>query len=560
MSPDSLLRQFEVMADAPNGVQKLRELILQLAVRGKLVPQDANDEPASVLLERIAAEKQRLFTEGKISKPKPLPPVGEDEVPFEVPEGWAWSRLETLGVVNPRNDLPDDLTVAFCPMSVLPENYGGRVEHEKRSWREIKKGYTHFADDDVVVAKITPCFQNGKAAVMRSLPGGAGAGTTELHVFRPIPGTIEPDYVLIFLKSPGFVSGGVATMTGTAGQQRVSKDYFAQTSFPLPPIPEQRRIVAKVDELMALCDRLEARQQRRAEARGRLNRSALHHLTAAADDAELATHWERLQENFHLLYDTPETVAELRQAVLQLAVRGKLVPQDPSDEPASVLLERIAAEKQRLFKEGKVGKPKPLPPIVENEVPFAEPEGWEWARFSDIANIASNLVSPEDFREMPHIAPDSIEKATGRLLSYQTVAEDEVRSSKHHFFAGQIIYSKIRPNLSKAVLIGFEGLCSADMYPLDAYIDTAYLHKYILSPTFLSMAVRNDTRVAMPKINQDELSRVLIAVPPLPEQRRIVAKLDELMALCDLLEARLTAAREKSAHLAASAVHHLAAA
>ena len=149
---------------------------------------------------------------------------------------------------------------------------------------------------------------------------------------------------------------------------------------PLPPLPEQRRIVEKVDQLMALCDELEERQRRRVQKRDRLNRAALNHLTTAADDGELTHGWERLRENFELLYDAPETVTELRQAVLQLAVRGKLVPQDPSDEPASVLLERIEAEKKRLYAEGKIAKPKKLPPIQPEEAPFGVPEGWEWVR------------------------------------------------------------------------------------------------------------------------------------------------------------------------------------
>jgi type I restriction enzyme, S subunit len=560
VSTEALLRQLDVAADAPGGVQKVRELILQLAVRGKLVPQDPSDEPANVLLERIAAEKQRLFGPGKRATPKAALPVDHDEAPFDVPEGWEWGRLEDLGTVNPRNHMADDLIAAFCPMALLPQRYGAAISYEERPWRDIKSGYSHFADNDVVVAKITPCFQNGKAAVMSNLPNGAGAGTTELHVFRPFPETIAPEFVLIFLRSPSFVHGGIRTMTGTAGQQRVSKEYFAKAPFAVPPIAEQRRIVAKVDELMALCDRLEARQQRRAEARVRLNRSALHHLTEAVDDEEVAVHWNRLQQHFDLLYDTPETVAELRQAVRQLAVRGKLVPQDPRDEPASVLLEGIAAERQRMLEAGKIGKLRSLPRVDPSEVPFEVPEGWGWARFAQVAHIASNLVSPDGFGDLPHVAPDCIEKGTGRLLEFRTVAEDGVRSGKHRFYAGQVLYSKIRPNLSKAVLIDFDGLCSADMYPVDSHIEAPYLLTFILSRVFLSMAIRNDTRVAMPKINQDDLYRIVVPVPPLSEQRRIVTKVDQLMTLCDHLESRLVVEREKSTDLASSLVHHLTAA
>ncbi|GAB5537660.1 MAG: restriction endonuclease subunit S [Rubricoccaceae bacterium] len=248
---------------------------------------------------------------------------------------------------------------------------------------------------------------------------------------------------------------------------------------------------------------------------------------------------EILLDRLNRLADTPEAIDGLRQLVLDLAVRGKLTKQDASDEPASALLERIAAEKARLTKAGEIRKPKALPPVELAEQPFELPEGWAWARFGDVADIASNLEDPTLSSRLPHIAPNHIEKDTGRLLPYGTVAEDGVTSNKHRFFPGQILYSKIRPNLNKAVIVDFEGLCSADMYPLESHLDTRYLHLYILSPAFVVQVVSDDNRLAMPKVNQTQLQRVLVPVSPEAEQRRIVARVDELMALCDELATRL---------------------
>lgn len=263
-----LLDHFAALPSTPGGVAKLRELILQLAVEGKLVPQDPADEPAAVLLERIAAEKKRLVKEGVIGKVKPLPPVGEDEVSYAVPDGWVWTRLEEIGIINPRNQgVPEDMEVSFVPMSLISEKYGVKVCSERRKWKEIKSGgYTHFANNDVVCAKITPCFQNGKSAVMDGLIGGIGAGTTELHVFRSYYGLLDSFYVLTYLKSPNFISNGISKMTGSAGQKRVPREYFSRNPFPLPPLPEQHRIVAKVDALMKLCDALDARIAEREDA------------------------------------------------------------------------------------------------------------------------------------------------------------------------------------------------------------------------------------------------------------------------------------------------------
>ena len=241
-----------------------------------------------------------------------------------------------------------------------------------------------------------------------------------------------------------------------------------------------------------------------------------------------------------------ELISKLRQSILQEAVQGKLVPQDPNDESASVLLERIKEEKERLIKESKIKKEKPLPPISEDEIPYELPEGWEWVRFEKIARIASKPVNPEKYPNMFHIAPDNIEKGTGKLLLYRTVIEDGVKSVNHYFYPGQILYSKIRPNLSKAVIVEFEGLCSADIYPIVSYINTKYLLYFILSKTFLNQVVLRDNRVKMPKINQNDLNKVLVAVPPLNEQKRIVEKVDQLMALCDELEKNIEQSKKDS--------------
>ena len=168
---DSLLRNFAIIADAPGGVQRLREAILQLAVQGKLVLQDPADEPASVLLERIETEKQRLYQAGEIRKPKDMQPVTEDEVVAPLPASWVYTRVANVGEINPRNDVSDEQLASFCPMALLPEKYGHQVTFEERPWGQIRRGYTQFAEGDVVLAKITPCFQNGKAAVMRGLTG-----------------------------------------------------------------------------------------------------------------------------------------------------------------------------------------------------------------------------------------------------------------------------------------------------------------------------------------------------------------------------------------------------
>ena len=260
------LDNFASLTARPEQVKALRRTILNLAVRGKLVAQDPEDEPATELLKRIAKEKTRLVKAGKVRKQKAIPPLTEDELPSALPTNWQWTQIAEIGLVSPRNEAADDLPASFIPMPMIPADYGAACSHEVRQWGDIKKGYTHFAEGDVGLAKITPCFQNGKSVVFRNLTGGLGSGTTELHIIRPL--LVEPDFIILFLKCPDFIETGIPKMTGTAGQKRVPAGYFAHSPFPLPPLAGQGRSIAEVDELLMLCDRLEKSLAARDDTRG----------------------------------------------------------------------------------------------------------------------------------------------------------------------------------------------------------------------------------------------------------------------------------------------------
>ncbi|MBK8213279.1 MAG: restriction endonuclease subunit S [Myxococcales bacterium] len=255
-------------------------------------------------------------------------------------------------------------------------------------------------------------------------------------------------------------------------------------------------------------------------------------------------------ENFEVLAEASGTVPKLRQLIRTLAVSGRLTKQRSGEDARELLTALKTANAGTVRKK--------LPGDDEEiDAPAQLPGNWCWARFLDVASIDSNLVDPAKFLDAPHVAPDNIEKGTGRLIEYRTVREDGVTSNKHRFFPRQIVYSKIRPNLSKVVVVDFEGVCSADMYPITSRIDRAYLHQFMLSQVFLDQVVKEDNRLAMPKVNQEQLGSTLVAVPPLAEQKRIVAKVDQLMALCDELEAKQTKKRETGARLTKSALDAL---
>ena len=264
---EELFKQIDAIeqnqADIDTLYDEFRKRTLTLAIQGKLVPQDPNDEPASVLLERIRAEKKaklgKKYVDSYIykgddncyyEKVGTNEPARLDNLPFDIPDSWCWTRLENAVIINPRNDLPDNLEVSFVEMKAIADGYNNHFSAATRPWKEVKSGFTHFQNGDVGFAKITPCFQNRKSVVFSSLQNEYGAGTTELHILRPIRRTILPKYLLCFVKSPYLIEHGKQKFSGTAGQQRFGTDEVKKTLFPLPPLVEQDRIVKRAEIIL----------------------------------------------------------------------------------------------------------------------------------------------------------------------------------------------------------------------------------------------------------------------------------------------------------------------
>lgn len=339
-------------------------------------------------------------------------------------------------------------------------------------------------------------------------------------------------------------------MGAGGAQPNISKEKIVATQFALPPLKEQLRIVEKVEQLMSLCDQLEQHSLTSLDAHQQLVDTLLTTLTESQNADELAGNWARISEHFDTLFTTEASIDALKKTILQLAVMGKLVPQDPNDEPASELLKRIAQEKAQLMKDGKIKKQKQLPPIGDEEKPFELPDGWEWCRIGNLVNIRPELVAPDEYQSLPQIAPDIIEKGTGKVTAKRTVKESGVKGPNSRFYKGQIVYSKIRPSLSKAFLAEYDGLCSADMYPLDCFIDRSYLLKSILSEFFLIQVRQAENRIKMPKLNVESFSNILVTVPPSNEQQKIIMKLAAIDAFCDKAKSLIQSAQQTQLHLA----------
>ncbi|MEE9319322.1 MAG: restriction endonuclease subunit S [Granulosicoccus sp.] len=563
------------------GVKKLRLLILDLAVRGFLVQQDPNDEPASELLKRIATEKAELVKAKEIKNQKPLPEISDDEKPYDLPTNWIWTRLGSLAEVAPRNTAEDKTQVGFVPMPLISTSHNGEHGQQIKTWIEIKKGYTHFADGDIGLAKITPCFENSKAVVFVGLKNGIGSGTTELHIARPIGTFINPWFVLLHLKSPRFLLIGETKMTGTAGQRRIPKNYFTDTPLPLPPLTEQHRIVAKVDELMALCDQLEQQSEANITAHQTLvetllgaltqNTSTATSPTAQHDGDQATTHntfeqaWHRIAEHFDTLFTTEHSIELLKQSILQLAVMGKLVPQDPNDEPASELLKRIAAEKAELVKAKKIKKQKALPKISEEERPFELPKGWAWVRFDDIAKNEKNALKAGPFGS-------ALKKIYYVESGYKIYGQEQVISGDENFGdyyinkekylslescrvkAGDILISLVG-TIGKVLVISdtaAQGIINPRLVKLslNENISKKFIQTILGSRLIKDELSDKSHGSTMDVLNLGLLRNLVFPLPPLPEQHRILTKADELSTICHQLKTRLADAQNTQLQLA----------
>ena len=488
--------------------QELKSSILQLAIQGKLVEQRPEEGTAEELFAKIQEEKQRQISEKKIKKEKPLPEIIDNEKPFDIPESWMWVRVQEITCLNPKNDLPDELEASFIPMALVDDGYRNNHSFEIKTWRDIKKGFTHFADGDIGIAKITPCFQNRKSVVFRNLKNGYGAGTTELSIVRVVDDLLSRDFLLWFFKSAYFIENGVKSFTGTAGQQRIHKDYLATCVFPLPPLAEQKRIVAKIEELLPYIDRYEKA-------------------------------WSKL-EQFNSRF--PE---DMKKSLLQYAIQGKLVEQRPEEGTAEELFAQIQEEKQRLITEKKIKKEKPLPEITEDEKPFDIPESWKWVKLGEIVTVLGGKRIPAG-RQLTtentgykYIRVSDMKDGTVLTDGLLYVPLDIFPSIARYIIHKEDVYITVAGTIGRVGKIpeeidGANLTENADRLVF-SMLEQNWLIKCLESNIVQSQIANVTTKVGQPKLAIKRIQELIIPLPPLAEQKRIVEKLEQLLPLCERL-------------------------
>ncbi|MBN7818482.1 restriction endonuclease subunit S [Bowmanella yangjiangensis] len=570
MDANQFLAEFGHIANAPGGIARLRELVYQFAVTGKLTQQREEDGGADSVLTNVARIRKQLIAEKKFKRSPKLESTQLVPPLIDLPPSWRWSRLLDLGEINPRNQVEEDsesvIMATFVPMAAVSELHSIAIAGDVRPWSEIKKGYTHFANGDVLLAKITPCFENGKSAVVRGLEHNIGSGSTEFHVFRPISEDVNPAYIYLFIRSPLFRAKGEASMTGTAGQKRLPTDYFALCAMPFPPTEEQSRIVAKVDELMALCDQLEVQQQKRRTLQNNLRQSILQAVAASQSSQELKESWQRLQTNFGQLFSTPEDVAQLRALILDLAVHGLLVERSNVDTPLDTWLEQVKTTKAHLVKQKLIPKQTAFSNVPEEEYPFPLPKGWAFVRLGEIANKIGSGSTPRGGRKVyvnkgiPFLRSQNIWNNGLRLDDVAYIpAEVHERMSGTAVAANDVLLNITGASLGRCALVPADfGEANVSQHVTIIRLTDVeireYIHLCILSPYTQAMIWGRQVGMAREGLSKKVLEQFEIPLPPIAEQKRIVARVAELMKFCDTLESKLHRTLVVSEHLATASV------
>lgn len=539
------------------GIKKLRELILELAVRGKLVPQDPNDEPASELLKRIAAEKAELVKQGKIKKQKPLPEISEEEKPFELPQGWEWVTLATVGEIvgggTPKSDNPQFWAKNGIKWITPADLYGLKGKYITSGARDISPAGLSNSS-----ARLMP-----KGSVLfssRAPIGYVAIADAELSTNQGFKSCVpyikeSAEYIYYFLLASAKKIDAEAS--GTTFKE-VSGAIVSKILLPLPPLSEQLKIVSRANELMSLCDQLEQQSLTSLDAHQQLVETLLGTLTDSQNAEELAENWTRISEHFDTLFTTEASVDALKQTILQLAVMGKLVPQDPNDEPASELLKRIAQEKAQLVKEGKIKKQKSLPLISDEEKPFELPEGWEWSYLSDIGILARGRSKHRPRNDptlyadgtIPLVQTGDVARSNGCINTYSALYNQLGLSQSKLWNKGTLCIT-IAANIADSGILNFDA-CFPDSVvgftPYENEIPVLYFHYFMM--TIKSTLEKFAPSTAQKNINIDILSQLFFPCPPLEEFHRIVDKVQNLLSVCDVLRAYIQSAQQTQLHLA----------
>lgn len=553
-----LEQHFDTAFSAPNGIQKLRELILTLAMQGKLVPQEPKDAPTSQLRKEIEAEKKRLAKEGKIKAPKPLPVISSSDEPYALPQGWHWVRLGSVGNIFNGNSInATEKEAKYAGAKGLPYiatkdvGYGfDPLDYENGICIPVGEDKFRVAREGAVLI----CAEGGSA--------GKKCGLTDRDICfgnklfaNELYGQIPSRFILYTYLSPVFRASFAAAMSGIIGGVSIAK--FVEIPIPLPPLEEQHRIVAKIDQLMARCDALENLRNEREQKRLATHAAALSQLLDTTGNGSAYDAWAFITQHFGNLYAVKENVAELRKAILHLAITGKLTAQRKDDLPVKELLKKIKSERSRLLIRDAADVQ-----IDSRNLSYSIPDSWALLPLdATLISGPTNGYSPKAVDYETKVKSLTLSATTSGVFKGEYskfIADDIPASSDLWLQDGDILVQRGNTIEYVGVPAIYRGKPNTYIYPdlmMKLRVSTELDNDYVCfamsaapSRDFLR-ARASGTSGTMPKINQKALMRLPIPIPPLAEQRQIVKIIYKLMQQCDQLERQIDAVSLKTSEL-----------
>lgn len=564
MNTEAFLANFHTIANAPNGMKELRQLVMGLALQGKF---DANNQDLPANINELIKSERESYYIRKEQKIKPIHfgyPILQE---FDIPEGWKWERIGNLC----------DLQTGATPSTKRPELFGGNIRwlvSGDINKNEIFECEGRISDLGIQSSNCKIIPENSLLIALN----GQGKTRATVAILR-IPAALNQSLVAMIPFSNHIVKieflylalkyryYEIRDITGQNQRRGLNMGLVSELSIPLPPLSEQKRIVTKVNSLMALCDRLEVLQKKKVELNSLTRKTAFTALGNANEPSELKAAWTRVEVNTKYLLDSEEAVEEMKKTILQNAIKGNLVPQDPNDEPASELLKKIEVEKEKSLtaksaKNTKGGGNK-FDTIKEEEIPFTVQKGWEWVRLGDIY-ITNGQKTPD--KRFSYIDVAAINKELGFIDDNEIKvleAKDAPSRARKIVKKGNVIYSTVRPYLLNIAVVEKdydpEPIASTAFVVINPLgkINNKLIFYYLRSNIFIKYVESKMIGMAYPAINDEHFKNGLFPLPPLSEQKRIVEKVDSLFALCDKLQKQLADAKSTAANLAKASVESL---
>lgn len=545
-----LEKHFEIALETPDGITRLRELILKFAMQGKLVTQNANETNANTLLEEIKLEKVRLQKNKLMKRQDELPPIKPNEIPYQIPSSWAWIKLEEIcSLITDGTHYTPTYTNQGIPFLSVKNLSSGFIDFNDTKFIseeehiELSKR-CNPEKDDVLLTKV------GTTGIAVSInTEKAFSIFVSVALLKLVKNKINAKYIEFLINSP-LVKKYSKDGTEGVGNKNLVLRKIREFIIPLPPLEEQKRIVEKIEQLMILCDQLEKQRDRKNNLVSKINNAAINKLVEAHDEQSLNNAWLFIQHQFETIFSDKKNVVDLKEVILNLAMRGKLVTNNSNDVPASELIIEIVKEKKQLIKDKIITNQRELPAITTNEKKFNLPYGWEWVRLNDYGIWKSGSTPSRSNSlfydgNIPWVKSGEVKQGKIKFTS-ETISELALEKCSLHINPiGSVLIAMYGANIGETGVLEIDAatnqaVCACKTYSV---INNHFMH--FLLQSLKSDFISQGAGAAQPNISREKIIHTIVPLPPVEEQERIVKKVEELFNICDLLEKQIDHSSKK---------------